>query len=66
MLSISIKHFYFNHLVGILKKCVSHSPCSVCWITEKNLQSSWHEKGPNREMNVSYIVRDLWNLRPEC
>lgn len=36
----SIKHFYFNHLVGILEKkiCVSHSPCSVCWITEKNLQ----------------------------
>lgn len=31
----SIKHFYFNHFVGILeKKCVSHSPCSVCWITE--------------------------------
>ena len=23
-------------------------------------------KGPNRELNVSYIVRDLWNLLPEC
>lgn len=33
----SIKHFYFNHFVGILEKKKSVFPtisCSVCWITE--------------------------------
>lgn len=39
----SIKHFYFNHLVKQLeKKCVSHSPCSVCWLAEEGL-AQWNE-----------------------
>lgn len=42
------------------KKCVSRSRCSVG--SQRRISNKgWHQKGPNREMNVSYVVRGLWN-----
>lgn len=57
----SIKHLYFNHLVGLLeKKCASRLTV-FCVGSQRRIQS-WHLEGPNRELNVSFIVRDLKEL----
>lgn len=57
----SLKHFYFNRSVGILekkqKKCVSHSLCSVCWITEYNFTI----KVGTREVHIEkWMYHTLW------
>lgn len=57
-----MKRFYFIHFVEKLEKemFVSRSRCSVG--SQRRISNKgWHQKGPNREMNVSYIVRGLWN-----
>lgn len=65
----SIKHFYFNHLVGILeKKIVFPTRHVLCVGSQRRIYTKGFGtgRGPNGEMNVSYIVRDLQNLLPEC
>lgn len=42
------------------KMCVSRSRCSVG--SQRRISNKgWHHKGPNRELNVSYVVRGSWN-----
>lgn len=67
----SIKHFYFNHLVGIFKKkkwqkqtnkkklmCVSHSPCPVCRITEENFKKGVGTRQRAKQRNECIIHRE--------
>lgn len=69
----SMKHFYFNHLVEILEEKKSRKqkvcfPLAMFCVSDHRGEFGvcWHRDGPHGELNVSYIVRDLWNLLPEC